>query len=120
MRFAPTIVLIVAMTGAVAACHPRNQTEQAGQSAQPAQSGQTGQSGQSVQSGQTEERHGGGGHHLRRICADDIAKYCQNEDKKRRCLKQNVDKLSADCKAAVEALHGGHNRNNDKTGDSDD
>ena len=117
MRFAPTIVLIVAMTGAVAACHPRNQTEQAGQSAQPAQSGQ---SVQSVQSGQTEERHGGGGHHLRRICADDIAKYCQNEDKKRRCLKQNVDKLSADCKAAVEALHGGHNRNNDKTGDSDD
>lgn len=69
------------------------------------------------------ERHGGGGHHLRRICADDIAKYCQNEDRKRRCLKENMDKLSADCKAAVQALRGGrnHNRdNNDKSGDNDE
>src|SRR5580693_2094528 len=104
MRFAPSIVLIVALTGAVAACHPRNHSEQ---SAQPA-------SNQSGQAGQTEGRHGG--HGLRRVCADDIAKYCQNEDRKKRCLRQNMDKLSADCKAAVEAARG-HKHNKDNTDD---
>jgi hypothetical protein len=102
MRVGPSIVLIVTFAGMIAACHPRNQTEQ---SAQP-RSNQTGQTGQA------EGRRGG--HGLRRICADDIAKYCQNEDRKKRCLKQNLDKLTAACKAAVEAARG-HKRDNDNT-----
>ena len=89
-RFASAIIVIVAAAGVAAACHPRNQTEQA------------------------EQRHGR--HGLRKICADDIQKYCQNEDRKRRCLRQNLDKLSADCKAAVEALR--NNRNKDDTSNS--
>lgn len=93
-RIASSVVLILALAGAVAACHPRNQTEQA------------------------EGRHGGRG--LRRVCADDIAKYCQNEDRKKRCLKQNLDKLSADCKAAVEAARGGRRNNEQNTNTGDD
>jgi hypothetical protein len=106
-RIAPSLVLILAVGGVVGACHPRQQNEQSQQS-QPAQSGQ---------SGQAEERHGR--HGLRKICADDIAKYCQNEDRKRRCLKENLDKLSADCKAAVEAAKG-HKRDKDNSGSGDD
>jgi hypothetical protein len=107
MRFAQSIVLVGAVTSALAACHPRDHSEHAGQpgSTQPGQ----------VQQGQAQQgegRHGGRG--IRRVCADDIAKYCQNEDRKKRCLRQNVDKLSADCKAAVEAARG-HKRD---TGDS--
>jgi hypothetical protein len=104
MRVVPSIVLVVAFAGPVAACHPRNHTEQ---SSQPG-SNQTGLN----QTGQAEGRRGG--HGLRRICADDIAKYCQNEDRKKRCLKQNLDKLTADCKAAVEAARG-HKRDKDNT-----
>ena len=91
MRIAPSLVLIVAVTAAVGACHPRNHAEQSTQS-------------ESNQSGHAEERHGG--HELKRVCADDIAKYCQSEDHKKRCLKQNLDKLGAECKAAVEAARG--------------
>ena len=102
MRFAPSVVLIVTLAGAVAACHPRNHTEQ---STQPG-------SNQTPQTGQVEGRHGG--HGLRGICADDIAKYCQNEDRKKRCLKQNLDKLTADCRAAVESARG-HKRDKDSS-----
>ena len=108
MRIAPSIVTIVALAAIVAACHPREHSERAGRQEQYGQGGQM------------EERHGHGG--LRRICADDIAKYCQNADKKKRCLRDNIDKLGADCKAAVEAAHG-RKRDNDgsaNSGDKDD
>ncbi len=105
MRLASSIVLIVAVTAAVGACHPREHSEQ------------TGQSGQGVL---TQERHGGQG--IRRICADDIAKYCQNEDRKKRCLRQNMDKLSADCRAALEAARarGREKDNNSNSNDKSD
>lgn len=45
-----------------------------------------------------EGRHG---HGLRLACADDIEKYCANADRRRRCLKQNIDKLSEPCKTAL-------------------
>jgi len=44
---------------------------------------------------------GGGRMRLRTVCADDIQKYCASADKKRRCLRENIDKLSDACKAAV-------------------
>ena len=40
---------------------------------------------------------------LRRVCADEIQKYCANEPKMRRCLRQNRDQLGATCKAAYDA-----------------
>src|SRR5579871_165859 len=45
----------------------------------------------------------GGGRHgrLRAVCADDIQKYCANAERPRRCLRENIDKLSDPCKAAV-------------------
>jgi hypothetical protein len=61
-----------------------------------------------------------GGHHgLRKICADDIQKYCANEDRKKRCLKDNIDKLSDACKAALAQHTGGHRDNNNKNDDND-
>jgi hypothetical protein len=57
---------------------------------------------------------GGGGHHgLRKICADDIQKFCANEDRKKRCLKNHMDQLSDACKAALAQHRGGRNRDKD-------
>ena len=67
----------------------------------------------------THEKIAGGGRHqgLRAVCADDIQKYCANADRKRRCLRDNADKLSDACKAAL-AERGGHKaRNNGGTDD---
>jgi hypothetical protein len=63
----------------------------------------------------------GGGHRgLRKVCADDIQKFCANEDRKRRCLKDHMDQLSDTCKAAVEKHGGGRNRDKDKDNNSGD
>ncbi len=43
-----------------------------------------------------------GGHGLRAVCADDIQKFCANDQRKRRCLRDNIDKLSGPCKAALQ------------------
>jgi len=75
-----------------------------------------------------ESRHG---HGLRVACADDIEKYCANADKRRRCLKQNIDKLSETCKTALaqrrnkgdnnEGANGSNNNpNNNKTNNNSD
>jgi hypothetical protein len=100
-RLASSVLLTVGLVGLLAACHPRERSEHTGQS------------------GQTEEGRGHGGHGLRRACADDIAKFCQNEDKKRRCLRENLEKLSAECKTAVESGRG-HKRDKDDSGDNND
>jgi hypothetical protein len=69
-----------------------------------------------------EGRHG---HGLRVACADDIEKYCANADRRRRCLKQNIDKVSDACKTALaqrrnkggndEDANGNNKANNNKT-----
>ena len=63
----------------------------------------------------TQQEFGRGGHHggVRKACADDIAKYCANEDRKKRCLRDNIDKLSDTCKAALAQARGGRNRDKD-------
>jgi hypothetical protein len=104
-RLVSSFALIVGLGAILGACHPRDQSEKAGQ-----------QSGQTVQ---TDEGRKHGGHGLRRVCADDIAKFCQNQDKKRRCLRENLDKLSPDCKSAVEAARN-HKRGHDDSGDNND
>jgi hypothetical protein len=57
----------------------------------------------------------GGKHGIRAACAEDIQKFCASADKKRRCLRENIDKLSDNCKAAVAQRRnrGGGNRDND-------
>jgi hypothetical protein len=62
---------------------------------------------------------GGGRHGIRAACADDIQKFCANEEKKKRCLKENMDKLSDTCKAALAQHRGGNKDNQNSTGDND-
>ncbi|HLY04448.1 MAG TPA: hypothetical protein VKR31_01760 [Rhizomicrobium sp.] len=63
---------------------------------------------------QTHEKFAGGGRQkIRAVCADDIQKYCANAERKRRCLKENMDKLSDACKAAVGQRGGRRSRDND-------
>jgi hypothetical protein len=62
-------------------------------------------------------RHGGR-HGLRSVCADDIQKYCANEDRVGRCLRQNMDKLSDACKTALAERHGHRNGGGDNNGDN--
>jgi hypothetical protein len=40
---------------------------------------------------------------IRVACADEIEKYCANDQRKRRCLRDNIDKLGSTCKTAVNA-----------------
>src|SRR5690348_3641689 len=65
----------------------------------------------------THEKFGGGRHQgLRIACADDIQKYCANVDRKRRCLRENMDKLSDTCKATVGQRGGRRARDKDDGG----
>lgn len=89
-RVSSLAALTLTVVVALTACHPRNQTERG------------------------EGRHGG---RLRAVCADDISKYCQNADRPRRCLRDNLDKLGAGCKAFLEA-HPGGKRNQDNSSKS--
>jgi len=46
---------------------------------------------------------------FRAACAADIQKFCANDEKRREqkeCLRNNEDKLSADCKTALAKHHG--------------
>lgn len=54
-----------------------------------------------------------GGHGIRAACAADIQKFCAQADRPRRCLKENIDKLSDACKTAMAQHRGGRNRDND-------
>jgi len=72
----------------------------------------------------TQEFTGGGHNGLRKVCADDIQKYCANEQRPRRCLRDNMDKLSDACKTFMAEHHGGRNRgdkdnNNNNNNDND-
>ncbi|HEX3429900.1 MAG TPA: hypothetical protein VHT03_03360 [Rhizomicrobium sp.] len=61
----------------------------------------------------THQKAAGGRHQaLRGVCAEDIQKYCANADRMRRCLKDNMDKLSDACKAAVAQRGGRRARGN--------
>jgi hypothetical protein len=43
------------------------------------------------------------GPNFRVACDQDIQKFCANDPRKRRCLRDNMDKLSETCKTAVNA-----------------
>lgn len=76
---------------------------------------------------QRSEEHGerNGQHRgLRRVCRDDLTKFCaadQTGRDRRTCLQSHLSELSADCKAAVEARgHKGGRRNRDKDDSGDE
>jgi hypothetical protein len=64
-----------------------------------------------------EQLAGGGHQRLRAICADDIQKYCATADRKRRCLRDNMDKLSEACKTALAERRGRKARANNGSDD---
>ena len=53
----------------------------------------------------TRREFGGGGRRpgIGRACAEELAKFCATDDRKFRCLKDNLDRLGDACKAAVNA-----------------
>src|SRR5436305_13940485 len=55
--------------------------------------------------GVSHERLRGGGHRgMRTVCAADLQKYCQTEERgraRRQCVQSHPDQSSADCKTAV-------------------
>jgi hypothetical protein len=73
------------------------------------------------QRGERGDRHGG----LKRTCRNDIEQYCTADQKgrdRRECLQSHLDKLSADCKTAVQERmnrRGGGRRNRDKDNSTD-
>jgi len=99
-KYAAVLFLLPAML--IAGCEQHNKQQNQQRSSQPA-----------VQ----EQPSGAGRVRLRTVCADDIQKYCANADRKKRCLRDNIDKLSDACKAAVARRGGRKTRNN---GDSDE
>jgi hypothetical protein len=70
------------------------------------------------QRGERGDRHGGGG--LRRACRADIEQFCAADQKgrdRRECLQTHIDKLSADCKTAIQDRmnHRGGRKNRDQS-----
>ncbi|HEY2445362.1 MAG TPA: hypothetical protein VGI20_06460 [Rhizomicrobium sp.] len=99
-RACARLASVALLAGLVAACGPQN-------------NGGRKQLAQETRHGQQEGRKG---HGIRAACADDIQKYCASADRKRRCLKQNSDKLSDVCKTALaEARNRRRERGNDNT-----
>jgi hypothetical protein len=54
-----------------------------------------------------------------RVCKDDFRKLCPNltGKERRRCLQQNLDKASADCRSAFEARRAARRKRKDSEGD---
>lgn len=100
MRFNTNLIVICLSAGLLVACGPHRENRQ--------------------QNGQNGENHYGrpwNGHGVRRACAEDIEKYCASADRKRRCLRDNMDKLSPDCRTALQQAinnrrQGRYNENN--------
>lgn len=108
-RYAAVLLLLPIVL--LAGCEQRNKQQNHQNSTQATQATQATQGTQQPATG------GGNRVRLRVVCADDIQKYCADAQRKRRCLRENIDKLSDTCKAAL-AQHGGH-RGRDRDGGDD-
>ena len=90
----PTFKLVAVLSLALVAmsCHPHDRDSQQ-------QNGNHGaNSGTGANAGTTESTTD-----FRSACADDMQKYCANDPHKRRCLRDNADKLGDACKTAINA-----------------
>lgn len=92
MSHAFRLVAVVSLALVAMSCHPQHHDSQ--QQQNPNSSTTTG----------TTENVGAAenGPVLRTVCADEIQKYCANDPRKRRCLRDNMDKLGDACKTAVD------------------
>jgi hypothetical protein len=88
-----TIIVLAALLPLLAACKPQDST--------PA------------------DPTGSGKNAFKTVCKEDIAKFCANETKARRCLKQNLDKLSDTCKTAIKKKKHGEGKKKNKSKDKD-
>lgn len=109
-RYAAILLLLPIVFLAGCERHNRQQNHQ-GNNVQAPQTTQVPQTTQGTQQAT------GGRVRLRVACADEIQKYCADAQRKRRCLRENIDKLSDTCKAAL-AQHGGH-KGRDRDGGDD-
>lgn len=70
-----------------------------------------------------QEERQGRHHGLKRMCRDDIAKFCagdQSKRERRQCLQSHLNEVSSDCKTAIESRgHKGGRKNRDRN-DTDD
>jgi hypothetical protein len=90
MKTALKILFVVSMAALIAACGPRGAKNNV----------QTNPQNQSMSSQNQGFHHRGG--KLRRICAADIQKFCNGQNKIRKCLRNISDQLQPDCKTALE------------------
>jgi hypothetical protein len=88
MKTALKILFVVSMASLIAACGPQGNKNNA-----PAQNQQN-----QMSSNEGSHHHGG---KLRRICAADIQKFCNGQNKVRKCLRNISDQLQPDCKTAL-------------------
>jgi hypothetical protein len=91
MQLMLRIVFVASLAGLLLACgpqkHPAARNGAAYQQSQGMAAPEQGMMGHRVR--------------LRRICAADIQKFCASEQRPRRCLRQNLDKLSDACQTAL-------------------
>jgi hypothetical protein len=98
MKSALKILFVVSMASLIAACGPHGHRN----------NGQNTVQNQNVSAQNNGFRQGGG---LRRVCAADIQKFCNGQDKLRKCLRDVSGQLQPDCKTALEqAIERSHER----------
>ena len=81
LRLPALFAILALLGGPLAACGPQN--NQSAKVAAPA-----------------------GRQEFRTACAGDLQKFCSGEQKKRRCLQDNLDKVSDSCKSALAEMSG--------------
>ncbi len=107
-------LLAVSTTLLIVACGPQNQ-HQNGNANTNSNSNAGANAGPNANATVIAPPHGSGGPGLRHACADDIQKYCANDPKKGRCLRDNYANLEAACKAALDERR---NRNREERGNN--
>jgi hypothetical protein len=87
-------VLVASLAGVIAGCGPHGNKNDRNQNQMQSQN-------TSMQDMGGRHRGGGG---LRRICANDIQKYCAGQTKLGRCLRENSTKLESACSTALQQM----------------
>jgi hypothetical protein len=98
MSLAVRLVAVVAVAFVAMSCQPHRHDHDAQQQNSNSAAAATGSTGMAETNSD-----------FRSACADDMQKYCASDPRKRRCLRDNMDKLSDSCKTAVNAPRGAGN-----------
>jgi hypothetical protein len=95
MRSFRLIIVTMFALGALAACHRSNTANNVAQ---------TNSSGQTNSAVSVLQPMMGNRPRLRIVCAGDIQRFCQGNDRVGRCLRQNIQSLGADCRTALQQV----------------